>query len=522
MPEKINNLKDKALSLWQGLESKKKKRIVLLLILLAISLSFTGYFFGRTEYTVLYSDLSTQETGEIKGLLDEMGVKSKVEKSSTILVDRKNEEDIRMQLSLEGYPKSGLNYDLYMTSINFTTSSQDKKVMLIYQLQDRLGNTISSLKGIKNAIVTISMEDDTVFKFNAAENPISANVVLELENNFKPDQAQTEAIKRLMVTSINGLSEENVAIIDSNLNNLLPALGNSGSNFSVASNLLSLETEVENSIAEKVLFLFEPVFGKENIKVAVNAKVDMDKTFSEVIQYSPVVDDEGIPYIIDELTEKISDTSQNTGDAADNYMIDSQSLSDRMQRVVNYRVNELKQTIDKAQGSIEDISVSVLINATASTDESVLENVKQIAAAAVGIELDKITAGYMNFAASDTQRAELQAALAQQGGFQLPVAEDTLVVIVGLILTFILSILVLKQFRTKPQLATTGPHIVEQLQISSTDDELEKIKFKKEAILEKLNKSKEEERVIKEIESIIEANPDSIANIISAWLSEKS
>jgi len=521
MPEKLNNIKDKGLSYWQGIESKKKKRIVLLLILLAISLSFTGYFLGRTEYSVLYSDLTTQEAGEIKSLLDEMGVKSKVENNSTIMVNKKDEDEIRMQLSVQGYPKSGLNYDLYMESINFTTSSQDKKVMLLYQLQDRLSNTIASLQGIQNAIVTISMEDDSVFKFNAEDTPVSANVVLELDNNFKPNEEKIEAIKRLMVTSINGLSEEHVAIIDSNLNNLLPASSGTGDNFSNANNVLGIESEVESSIAEKVLFLFEPVFGKENINVAVNAKVDLDKTFTEVIEYSPVVDDEGIPYIIDELTEKISDTSQNTGDAADNYMIDSQSLNDRMQTVVNYRVNELRQTIDEAQGGIQDISVSVLINDTASTDESVLEDVKQIAAAAVGIEIDKITVGYMNFAASEAQRAELQAALTQEGGFQLPVGEQTLVVIIGLVLTFILALLVLKQFKTKPQVAT-GPQIEEETEERNTDEEIEKIKSKKEAVLDKLNKSKEEEKVIKEIESIIEANPESIANVISSWLSDES
>ncbi len=392
--------------------------------------------------------------------------------------------------------------------------------MLLYQLQDRLSNTISSLQGIQNAIVTISMEDDSVFKFNAEDTPVSANVVLELDNNFKPNEEKIEAIKRLMVTSINGLSEEHVAIIDSNLNNLLPTSA-SNDNLANANNVLGIESEVESSIAEKVLFLFEPVFGKENINVAVNAKVDLDKTFTEVIEYSPVVDDEGIPYIIDELTEKISDTSQNTGDAADNYMIDSQSLNDRMQTVVNYRVNELRQTIDEAQGGIQDISVSVLINDTASTDESVLEDVKQIAAAAVGIETDKITVGYMNFAASEAQRAELQAALTQEGGFQLPVGEQTLVVIVGLVLTFILALLVLKQFKTKPQLAT-GPQIEEGIEESTTGEESEETKSKKEAVLEKLNKSKEEEKVIKEIESIIEANPESIANVISSWLSDES
>jgi flagellar M-ring protein FliF len=201
-------------------------------------------------------------------------------------------------------------------------------------------------------------------------------------------------------------------------------------------------------------------------------------------------------------------------------MIDSESLNDRMQTVVNYRINELRQTIDEAQGGIEDISVSVLINDTASTDESVLEDVKQIAAAAVGIELDKITVGYMNFAASEAQRAELQAAMSQDKGFSLPVGEQTLVAIVGLLLTFVLSVLMLRQFKTKPQTVPSMP--LEEKDQTTTDEEIENLKSKKESVLDKFNKSKEEEKVIKEIESIIEANPDSIANIISSWLSEDS
>jgi flagellar biosynthesis/type III secretory pathway M-ring protein FliF/YscJ len=110
--------------------------------------------------------------------------------------------------------------------------------------------------------------------------------------------------------------------------------------------------------------------------------------------------------------------------------------------------------------------------------------------------------------------------MSQDKGFSLPVGEQTLVAIVGLLLTFVLSVLMLRQFKTKPQTVPSMP--LEEKDQTTTDEEIENLKSKKESVLDKFNKSKEEEKVIKEIESIIEANPDSIANIISSWLSEDS
>jgi flagellar M-ring protein FliF len=492
---------------------------MLLGILMAVALSISGYMISKTDYSVLYSDLDTKEAGEIMNSLGEMGVKAKISSDNTISVDKRKEDAARMQLAVQGYPKTGLNYDLYMDSITFTTSSQDKKVMLIYQLQERLSKTISMLEGINGAIVTISMENDNVFRFNKDENPVSANVVLDIDRNTKLNEGKIDAIKRLMLTSITGLKEENLAIIDSNLNSLLSSSGIDGGIYDTK-NIMALESEVEKNLADKILFMFEPVFGSENIKVAVNASIDLDKKFTEVIEYSPVIEDEGIPYMIDELTEKMNEASQNSGDVAANYQIESESLNSRMQRVVNYRVNELRQTIQEAQGGVKDISVSVLINSSINADESVLENVRQIAATAVGIQDDKITVGYMNFSASEALRADIQSSLSQNSRFQLPISERALFSIVALVFSMIMAMLILRQF--KP---ARIPLKDKKSQIIDVENENlfikeEEAKSKKEEILKRLNKINEEEKIIKDIESIIDSNPSNIANIISAWLSE--
>ena len=561
MAELMTQTRKNLIDSWKGFDNKKRKRIVLLSILLAIALSIAGVAFNTTRYSVLFTDLNIDEAGEILTALNDSGIKARISDGNTVMVDSSKEEDARMKMAMQGYPKSGQSYDLYMDSISFTTSSQDKNIMLNYQLQDRLSVTIANLEGIKDAVVTISMEDDNVFNFNTEEAPVSASVVLELESGFRPNSNQISAIKRLMVTSVSGLSEGNIAVIDSNLNDLLPVVGDGYG--SSASGVKSFEQEVEQDIADKVRFIFEPVFGEENLKVAVNATVDLDVKHTEIIEYSPVVDDEGIPFIIDELSEKTEDSSQNSNSASASYSVESDSLNDRVSKVINYRVNELRQTIEEAPGGVEDITVSILIN-DSGLDSNMIANVRQLASAAVGIDESKITVGNMDFTADEELRADLAAALGQDEGFKLPISEKAIVSIAAMFFVLILAIMLLRQIK-KPDkaIAARNKKIIEpagkmeleaggfDVTVDDTSAAVGNVTFlssdtaggnvgdensegtvagettmgtlsKKDILLNKFKEDKDEKEIIEGIESLIEASPASIANVISMWLNEEA
>jgi flagellar M-ring protein FliF len=563
MAELMTQTRKNLMESWNSFDGRKKRRILLLGILLAIAISIAGVAFNTTRYSVLFTDMNIDEAGEILTSLNEVGIKARISDGNTVMVDSSKEEDARMQMAMKGYPKSGQSYDLYMNSINFATSSQDKNIMLNYQLQDRLSATIANLEGIKDAVVTISTEDENVFNFNGDETSVSASVVLDLESGFSPDSNQILAIKRLMVTSISGLSEANIAVIDSNLNDLLPAVSDGYG--SSASGVKSFEQEVEQDIADKVRFIFEPVFGAENIKVAVNATVDLDIKYTEIIEYSPVVDNEGIPFIIDELSEKTEDSSQNSNSASASYSVESDSLNDRVSKVINYRVNELRQTIEEAPGGVEDISVSILIN-DEGLDSTMLANVKQLASAAVGIDESKITVGNMNFVADEELKADLAAALGQDEGFKLPISEKAIVSIAAMIFVLILAMMLMKQIR-KPNksdvvrnkkivepagkielesgnydtgtdnvgaaasaaasvaalssAATSNPGQVSPAGTGVSEATREMLN-QKDVILDKFKEDEDEKEIIKGIESLIDASPASIADVISLWLNEEA
>ena len=111
----------------------------------------TIYLINKPEYAVLYSGLSDSEAGEIYRKLTEDDYDVKVGDNGVLYVPKKFENKIRLELAAEGYPKSGLNYDIFSKSSGFGTTQYEKKKYMQFQLQDRLQDTIKSIDLISDA-----------------------------------------------------------------------------------------------------------------------------------------------------------------------------------------------------------------------------------------------------------------------------------------------------------------------------------------------------------------------------------
>jgi flagellar M-ring protein FliF len=525
MPENVNTIVQNIKEKWSALDSKIQRRVVLLSILGLIAVGIMTAVLTTTEYTVLYTGLDISESAEVLSLLQDLNIRAQTRDGGTILVEKSQEENARMQLSMQGYPKSGLNYDLYLNSISMTSSTQDKNILLVYQLQDRLRSTIRSLQGVKDAIVTISIDTDDTFRFGSESKPVSANVVLSLDGNFRPSQDQIFAVEKLMLTSISGLRAENLAIIDSNLNNLLPAAREDALG-TLTSTQRSFKNQIEEELGDKIRYLFDPVFGANNFKVAVSTIIDFDRTASERIEYSPVIDDEGIAVIIEEMTEIYEDSTTNQGAGSD-------SLNERVQTVVNYRVNELRETVERAQGTIEDISISLLIN-DPELGVAELEDIRRVAAAAVGVEVISINASVMDFTAQQELEQQIAdaLALAEIEETEFPLSERALIGIVAAVLAFVFTLIAFISIR-RGRAKQSGEIVVsaggqaaltQQPRERSREELTEQVlqaAMEKQRLEQDQEKSREEQVIRKEIQKIVETSPKNAADIISYWLESK-
>lgn len=217
MSELIKNIPEKLKEYWSKQSKKKKTMTIVLFAAVILLCAVTIYLINKPEYAVLYSGLSDSEAGEIYRKLTEDDYDVKVGDNGVLYVPKKFENKIRLELAAEGYPKSGLNYDIFSKSSGFGTTQYEKKKYMQFQLQDRLQDTIKSIDLISDAVVTLNIPDNDSVVLKGDKKPTTASVLIKTKKNVKLAREQVDAIVALVSKSVEGLEEENVTVIDQNM-----------------------------------------------------------------------------------------------------------------------------------------------------------------------------------------------------------------------------------------------------------------------------------------------------------------
>ncbi|HHW45383.1 MAG TPA: hypothetical protein GXX17_00555 [Clostridiales bacterium] len=129
-------------------KQSKKNRLVILGVAGGAILLITilVIILNTQRYKVLYSGLKGSDSEEIIAVLASMDVPYKVEDDrSTILVPEDQVASLRMDLATQGYPKSSPNYSLFEKNIDIWTTDSERNQIIIYQLEQRLQQTIETL-----------------------------------------------------------------------------------------------------------------------------------------------------------------------------------------------------------------------------------------------------------------------------------------------------------------------------------------------------------------------------------------
>ncbi|HBR32913.1 MAG TPA: flagellar M-ring protein FliF, partial [Clostridiales bacterium] len=160
-----------------------KKKIVIIITTLGIVIAgaiLISLIINSGKYSRLYSGLSTNEAAEIYSVLEDMAVDVKVKDENTILVPTDQVATLKMQLAVQGYPKSSLSYDIFTEQSSLLTTDYEKKQLLVFQLQERIQESIKTLQGVKDVIVTLSIPEDNSYVLKDDEVPATASVILKM------------------------------------------------------------------------------------------------------------------------------------------------------------------------------------------------------------------------------------------------------------------------------------------------------------------------------------------------------
>lgn len=398
MTEQFKKILKSITEFWGKLSSKTKKLAIGGTVAVVVIAVILTVILNKKEYVALFSGMDENETAEVMKQLQESNVDYKYESDGTILIPEDQENVLRMKLAQSGHPSTGINYDIFTQNIDFMTTDYEKRQYEIFQLQERLQASIETISGVKKAIVTINVPDEKKFAWETEKEESSASVKINLANGYTLSSAQTSGIMQLIVKSIEGLKEENVAIIDTDGNSLI--VSDELKQTNTIKLKLEVEKEFEVETVAEVSELLAKIYGSENIKVSAKCTINFDKKISEMLQYLP--DEEtkkGVPGETQnereitgpgETVGGVSGTETNSEiPTYPGVEIDGDNIYFKDSNSINYLVSQLKEQIEHNPGEIEKLTVAAVVNKASIRDEE-LQEVKELIAFSAGVKTEDV------------------------------------------------------------------------------------------------------------------------------------
>lgn len=361
------------------------------------------------EMKLLYTNLSTTDSGAVATKLEESGIEYEISADgSRIIVPGDEVGRARMLLAAAGLPNGGsMGYEIFDKQSGFGTTNFVQNVNQVRALEGELARTIISLANIRSARVHIVLPQREVFSRDS--RPSSASVFLGLQTGASPEKQQIAAIQSLVASAVPNLKPANVSIIDSN-GNLLAKGASEEDNFSTLK-AEDMRKSFENRMQQKIEEQISRIVGYGKVTAIVTAKMNFDQIQTNEELYNP----EGQVLRSTQSTqENSSERESNGGDVSvENNLpgVGGDLLSDagtesensRTEEIANYEISKTIRSVVRDSGEIEKLSVSVLLDGRYTVDE---EGVKTYEPRPQE-ELDQITALVRTAVGFDEDRGDV-------------------------------------------------------------------------------------------------------------------
>ena len=359
-----------------------------------VGIVFVVGWLGNVSYTPLYSNLDESEAGEVITYLSDNKIKYNLTNGGrTIEIPTDDVYKTRISLASQGLPRSGIvGYSIFdQNNLGMTDFLQNLNFRRA--LEGEITRTIMQLHEVKAARVHIVMPKERLFKKDAQE--ATASVVLKLNGGSESlSQHQIKGITHLVASSVEGLKPSNISIIDYD-GNLLTTGTDTDPLAGLSSSQLEVRKQVEGYLQEKAQSMMDDVLGPGKSVIRVTA----DLNFQQIERTSEVYDANS-PAVRSE--EKVKSTLAQS-DKADETSESKQD--DNSESVItNYELNKTVEHLINAVGSIDRVSIAVMVDGHYTPTENADGVVEMVYQPRPQEELDRLSGIVKNAVGFDSQR----------------------------------------------------------------------------------------------------------------------
>ena len=381
---------------------------LVLMVLVIGGLVFVAFQMRPSTYTVLYSNLSTEESLEIQQEITKMNVSYQAEENGeTLLVDGADIPLVKAKLATLGLPYSGSpGFELFdensIGSTRFDKEQKNKRA-IIGEITKGL---VQGFDYIDKAYLTLDFTEKE--HFFEEESDAKASVSLDIKRGKELSINQVRAVQVFVAGAVQNLTPESVAVIDKKTG---IELSSNEEMASSSSNSYDKQIEIERKVQKQIESDLVPTlsknFGEGNFTVNVNVAIDFDEIVKNIEEYGDSVlisRKENTENSESNSTEKVQEAGTDANGTVPEYEIDENGNStltkqSKEEIIENFEVGKTVSTI-KENPELVNINVGVTLN-QAELDKRYIEEIetylkdwKDLVALSAGILIEEDT--YVN------------------------------------------------------------------------------------------------------------------------------
>lgn len=345
------------------------------------ALLITGFVMLSTRLaaphmSLLFADLTVEDAGSIVGRLETMNVPFELSNQGrNVHVPEDQVLRLRLTMAEEGLPSGGsLGYELFDRNDSLGTTSFVQNLNHLRALEGELARTIQTIDRVAAARVHLVLPRRELFSRDKPEP--SASIILKLRGGSRLGAPQVQAIQHLISSAVPDLEPSRVSIVDGRGN--LLSRGEEEGATAGASRLADLQLAYENRLKHQIEGLVEQSVGAGRVRAQVSAVMNFDRVTTNSEEYDPESQVARSTQTIEETASSneanvdktvtvgnnlpTADTEATPGDT-------SASQSERVEETVNYEISRTVQTRVHESGTVNRLSVAVLIDGVYETAE---------------------------------------------------------------------------------------------------------------------------------------------------------
>jgi flagellar M-ring protein FliF len=469
-------------------------------------------FASAKSYTTLETGLDPAQTGKITSALDTKGIGYQIQNGgSALAVDSSQVSQARIALATAGLLGPGSTQPGFelLNSSQLGASNFQQQVTYQRALEGQLDQTIEQIQGIDSATVNLVLPDSQDQLFGESGPSSSASVLLSDSGTLDP--SAVKGIAELVSSSVQGLSDQKVTITDSSGQLLWPASGAGASNGDTSKQ--SVENQYDAQMAAAATGLLAQTLGPGKAQVVVNADVNANQATQDSLTYGK----KGTPLTQQTQTETLkggNGTAGGTTGTIPAYAAASGSSSSNYNNKTantTYGVDKTVTHTTIAPGAVNSQTVSVLVDK--SVPASAIPAIKNAVAGAVGLNAkrgDSLSVSQIAFAKPATTTPAASSPTKMLGYAKYGV--------IGLGALLFLFFMRRNLKRREREVFGGQPTWLRELETprplaalaSGPDDDVTEVKRLRSPV----NVPK------RQVEELVERDPDRVAQQVRAWMSE--